>query len=302
MKTLYGAIEAGGTKFVCAVGERADVLERVQFPTTSPAETLAKVVDFFQPYQVDLAAIGVGSFGPICLDHSSSQYGFITSTPKPGWANTDVVGYLKRELSVPVAFDTDVNAAAIGELNEGHGRGLNNFVYITVGTGIGGGVVANGKLVYGLVHPEVGHLFITQHVEDDFAGACPFHQNRCLEGLCSGPAISQRWQMDASELPADHKAWDWQAFYLAQAAVTLTCVLSPERIILGGGVMEQTHLFKKVRQQFSEMINGYIQHERLLNNLDEYIVPVGVAAGAGIVGAWYLAKNAIQDNACNELK
>jgi len=284
MDELYGGIEAGGTKFVCAVGTSPDDLIIEQFPTTAPQQTLARVIDFFKQY--DLTALGVGSFGPIDLNNSSATYGYITSTPKSGWAQFDFVGALTAEFDVPIGFDTDVNAAALGEYKWGAAQGLSDFIYLTVGTGIGGGAMVNGHLLHGLMHPEMGHILIQPHPCDDFDGLCPFHQNKCLEGLASGPAIEKRWGQAAIQLHKEHIAWEIEADYLAQALVNYICVLSPQKIILGGGVMHQQHLLNKVREKVKQKLNAYVQ----LPNLTEFIVLPALADRAGVAGTIALAK------------
>lgn len=284
MMTLYGAIEAGGTKFVCAVGTSPDDLREVRFPTTTPDETIARAVEFFRA-QPRVAAIGIGSFGPIDLHRDSPTYGYITTTPKPGWRNTDLVGAIRRALDVPVEFETDVNAAALGEHRWGAARGLDTFIYLTIGTGIGGGGLVSGKLMHGLIHPEMGHIRLPHDfARDPFPGVCPFHGD-CLEGLASGPAIEKRWGARAETLPPDHPAWQLQAHYLALALVNYICTLSPQRIILGGGVMEQAQLFPLIRREVVQLLNGYIQSPAIIENIDTYIVPPALGARAGILGA-----------------
>jgi len=280
----YGGIEAGGTKFVCAVGTSPDDLREERFPTTTPEETIARAIAFFRA-QPRVAAIGIASFGPIDLHSDSPTYGYITTTPKPGWRHTDLAGAIRRALDVPVKFETDVNAAALGEARWGAARGLDTFIYLTIGTGIGGGGLVSGKLMHGLVHPEMGHIRLPHDfARDPFPGVCPFHGD-CLEGLASGPALEKRWGARAETLPPDHPAWDLQAHYLALALVNYTCTLSPQRIILGGGVMEQVHLFPRIRRKVLELLNGYVQSPALLENIDAYIVPPALGKRAGILGA-----------------
>ena len=290
---LYGGIEAGGTKFVCVVGRGPDrVMARVRFPTTTPEATLARAVAFFRPYASDLVALGVGCFGPVDLHPSSSTYGYITTTPKPGWQNTDVRGYLERALRVPVVFDTDVNAAAWGEYRWGAGQGVDTLVYVTVGTGIGGGAVVDGRRLHGLMHPEMGHMRVPHdRAADPFDGVCPFHGD-CLEGLASGPAIAARWGRPGEALPADHPAWDLEARYLGLAVVNLICILSPRRIILGGGVMRQRHLFPRVRRVVQEVMADYVRDPALADRIHTYIVPPGLGDDAGVLGALALAMDA----------
>ncbi len=284
----YGAVEAGGTKFVCAVGTGPDdVRALTRFPTTTPEETLARTLDFFRSQPEPPVALGVGSFGPLDPDPSSPTYGYITRTPKPGWSHTDVAGTLGRALGVPVAFDTDVNAAAVGEHRWGAARGLDTFIYLTVGTGIGGGGLVGGRRLHGLVHPEMGHVLVPRAPGDDFAGHCPFH-GACLEGMAAGPALQARWGRPGADLSADHPAWDLEAHYLAHGLVNFILTLSPQRIILGGGVMQQPHLLPRVRRRVGALLNGYVAHPAL-DDLDTYIVAPGLGDRAGVLGALALA-------------
>lgn len=289
MAKLFGAIEAGGTKFVCAVGTGPDDLQEIRFPTTSPTETFSRAIDFFSPFKPNLAAIGIGSFGPVDLHPRSPTYGYITSTPKPGWANCDFAGTLVSQLNIPVAFDTDVNAAALGEMTWGAARGLTDFIYLTVGTGIGGGVVSNGQLVHGLVHTELGHIFLPRHIADSYEGKCPYHKNLCFEGLASGPAIEERWGKPAVDLDESHPAWDLQAHYLALAISSYVFTLSPQRIILGGGVMEHPALLEQVQNKTIALLNNYIQHEVILRGMDTFLVAPGLGPKSGVLGALAMA-------------
>ena len=295
LHSAYGAIEAGGTKWVCAIGNGPDDMRaETRFPTTTPAETLGRAIAFFQEFQRvgRLNAIGVGCFGPVDLDPSSASYGSITSTPKPGWADTDVVGTLQRVLSVHVAFDTDVNAAGLGEYRWGAGRDCESIVYLTIGTGVGGGVLIEGRPLHGLIHPEVGHMRLPHDWQrDPFPGSCPYHGD-CLEGLASGPALHQRWGQPAETLGPDHSAWALQAHYLALALVNLICTLSPRRILIGGGVMAQPQLFALVRIEVQQLLNGYVQAPAILEQIDRYIVPPGLGGRAGVLGAIALAAQA----------
>ncbi len=288
---LYGGIEAGGTKFVCAVGTGPDNLqERIRIPTTTPAETIGRAVDFFRPWKDRLQAIGIASFGPVDLNPHSPTFGFITTTPKPGWANTDLAGAVRRALGLPVAFDTDVNGAALGEHRWGAAQGLDTFLYLTIGTGIGGGGMAGGSLLHGLLHPEMGHMRIPHHRQTDpFPGSCPFHGD-CFEGLASGPALRARWGQPAETLPADHPAWALEADYLALALVNLICTFSPQRILLGGGVMNQPHLLPMVRRRVQRLLNGYIQSPQILHSIRHYILPPALGGDAGVLGAIALAQ------------
>lgn len=286
-------MEAGGTKVVCAVGSGLNDLEETRFATTSPEQTIREAVSFFMAAQErrgSIRAIGIGTFGPADIDAASATFGFIKNTPKANWSNTDLASPLRSALGdIPLAFETDVNAAAWGERKWGAARDLDDFVYITVGTGIGGGAVSGGKILHGKGHPEMGHLRVPHDREiDPFNGACPFHGN-CLEGLASGSALEQRWQCDPRELKEEHPGWDLQARYLADALANLSLTLSPGRFILGGGVMEQSHLFRKIRQHLSQRLAGYLK----LPELEEFIMPPGLGAQAGVLGALALAQDLI---------
>jgi fructokinase len=293
MARLYGGIEAGGTKFVLAVGSGPDRLEaEARFPTTTPEETIGRAVDFLRPFQSALVAIGIASFGPVDPDPGSPTYGCITSTPKPGWAHTALAGAVREALHRPVSFDTDVNGAALGEHRWGAAQGLDTFVYLTVGTGIGGGGMVGGKLLHGLVHPEMGHVRLPHDGDaDPFPGICPFHGD-CLEGLACGPAIEARWGQSPEALPPDHPAWPLQAHYLALGLVNYVCTLSPQRIILGGGVMNARHLFPLIRTEVQELLNGYVQAPEILDRIDRFIVPPALGGRAGVLGALALAERA----------
>lgn len=280
---IIGGIEAGGTKFVCGIGnEKGEILERISFPTETPEITLAKAVEFFKDKNIE--RLGIGSFGPIDVNPNSKTYGYITKTPKLAWTDCDVVGYLKKYFDIPIYFDTDVNGAALGEATWGAAKGLSNCLYITIGTGIGGGILVNGELVHGMLHPEAGHILIKRHFEDKYSGKCPYHKD-CFEGLASGPAIEERWGVKGYELPVDHKAWDLEAFYIAQALANYILILSPEKIILGGGVMKQSQLFPKIRENVKEFLKGYVQTSQILENINEYIVYPNLEDNAGLLGA-----------------
>lgn len=298
MSILYGGIEAGGTKFVCAVGTGPDDLRETRLPTTTPSETFDRAIAFFhaQSQRAPITAIGIASFGPIDLHPNSKTWGYITTTPKPGWANTNLAGAIRRALKVPVGFDTDVNVAALGEHRWGAAQGLDSFIYLTIGTGIGGGGMASGKLLHGLIHPEMGHIRIPHDfARDPFPGSCPFHGD-CFEGLASGPAIEKRWGRRGEMLPENHPAWEQEAHYIALALANYICVLSPQRIILGGGVMEQSQLFPMIRREAQRMLNGYIQSPEILEprSVSEYIVPPGLGKRAGVLGAIALAQRVTQ--------
>jgi fructokinase len=292
--SLYGAIEAGGTKFLCAVGTGPeDLSAQARFPTTTPKETLGKCIDFFRA-QPKIDALGVGCFGPIELRSDARRYGHVTTTPKVGWGNADIVGPLHQALGVPVGFDTDVNGAVLGEARWGAAQGLDTAIYVTIGTGIGGGALIGGRLAHGLVHPEMGHLLLPREPDDlEFAGDCPFHGARCWEGLASGPAMERRWRQRAETLPADHRAWDLEARYIASALSTLVVVLSPERLILGGGVMQHDALFPLIRKYLMRSLAGYVQADLLIKGIAQYVVPPLLGQQSGIAGALALAESAV---------
>jgi fructokinase len=289
--TVYGGIEAGGSKWECSVGTGpADLRATETIPTTIPAETIGRVVAFFER-EGPVAAVGIGSFGPLDRKPSSPTWGHITTTPKPNWAHTDVGQEIRRRLGVPVAFDTDVNAAALGEHRWGAAQGLDTFCYITVGTGIGGGGMLGGNLLHGLMHPEFGHMRIPHDRDaDPFAGACPYHGD-CWEGLASGRAIELRWGRPGVEL-ADEAAWGLQAHYLALGLVSVTCVLSPERIVLGGGVMARPELLGLVHREVVALLNGYLGAGTSVEGISSYITPPALGSRAGVLGAIALAEKA----------
>jgi fructokinase len=290
----YGGIEAGGTKWVCAIGDgSAELLEAETFPTTTPEETIARAVEFFKGRR-RLQGLGVGSFGPIDVRRASPTWGHITTTPKPGWAHTDLVGTLAAALEIPIAFDTDVNAAALAEWQWGAAVGLDTFTYITVGTGIGGGGIVNGRLLHGLLHPEVGHMRIPHdRARDPFDGVCPYHGD-CFEGLASGEAIRRRWGRPGEELATDAMVWELESDYLALGLMNVICTLSPERIVLGGGVPKQTTLLSLVRRRLQELLADYFDTPELTrpDTAERYIVPPGLGDRAGILGAISLAQMA----------
>ena len=291
---LFGGIEAGGTKFICMVAQDPEhILAEERFATTTPGETIPDVAEFFTPYveRGELAAIGIASFGPLDLNKNSQTYGYITSTPKPGWNHFDFRGAVEGRLHVPVAFDTDVNAAAIGEQYwVPENRSLDPFVYVTVGTGIGVGVIVNGTPIHGLMHAEAGH-FVLPHdwQRDPFEGVCPYHGD-CLEGLASGPSLNQRWGQPSEELPSSHVAWDLETDYLALALVNLIYAYSPQRIVLGGGVSQQSGLLETIRCKVQREINGYVQSPWLMHRIDEYIVPPALGNRSGSLGAIAMAR------------
>jgi len=292
---VFGGIEAGGTKFVCMIGTGPKDIRLIErFPTSNPADTLARALAFFQKgFSIQpLSAIGVACFGPIDLNPASPTFGYITTTPKSGWANTDIMGILRTALNIPVLMDTDVNAAALSEQMWGSTHRYDPLIYLTVGTGIGGGAIVNGKPIHGLVHPEIGHLRIPHNWETDpFAGICPYHGD-CFEGLASGPAIYKRWGQSAENLPDDHPAWDLEAHYIALALMNVIVSFSPLRIIIGGGVMQHTSLFPGVRKRVLGLINTYIHSSVILDHIDDYIIPPGLGTQSGVLGAIALCKMA----------
>lgn len=281
-----GALEAGGTKMVCAVGnENGEIFERISIPTETPDITMPKIIEYFKDKEIE--ALGVGCFGPIDLNRDSETYGYITTTPKLAWANYNIVGALKEGLHIPVGFDTDVNGSALGEATWGITKGLDNSMYITIGTGIGAGVISNGKLLHGMLHPEAGHVLLRKHPDDHYEGKCPYHKT-CLEGLAAGPAIEARWGKKGVELADRKEVWEMEAYYIAQALVDYIVILSPQRIVLGGGVMHQEHMMPLVRQQVKEQLNAYIQTKELAD-LESYIVLPSLNDNQGIMGALKLA-------------
>lgn len=283
---LVGSIEAGGTKFVCAVGnENYQVKDKVQFPTTAPAETLRKVAEYFKNF--DIKALSIASFGPIEIRKTAPNYGYITKTPKPGWQNTDFVGYLQKELDVPMFFTTDVNGSAYGEyvMSVLSNENVDSLVYYTIGTGVGGGAIIDGKLVGTAGHPEMGHVLLKRHPDDlNFAGICPFHHD-CLEGLVSGPTFDARLGTPGKEVAQDHPVWQIMAYYVAQAALQVTLTLRPDKIVFGGGVTNEIFL-GKVRTEFKQLLNDYIE----VPDLEHYItMPAIKDNGSATVGDFALA-------------
>jgi fructokinase len=294
MKRLYGGMEGGGTKFVCAVGRGNDrIIEQVSFPTTSPDETLDRAIAFFKRF--DLSAIGLAPFGPLDLNPSSPTFGAITATPKPGWAGTNVLQAFRRHFDLPFAFDLDVNASAFAEYSLAPGsRGLQSLAYFTIGTGIGAGFIINGKIIHGLTHPEAGHLFLPHdHKEDPFPGICPFHGD-CFEGMASGPALASRWRKPAEFLPDQHPAWNLEAQYISYAMANIILALSPQRILLGGGVMGRRLLFPLIRDMLSKQLNGYIASPVFTGSMEDYLLPPILGKRSGVLGAIALARKYAQ--------
>ncbi len=291
---MLGAIEAGGTKFVCAVGTSdGEIIERIQVETGTPEETIPKVIAFFKKHPIQ--ALGIGSFGPIDIDKTSETYGNITSTPKPGWGDYPFVRTMQEVFPIPIEFNTDVNGAALGELMHGAAQGLDSCLYITVGTGIGAGAVFQGQLLQGMSHPEMGHVPVRRHPDDTYEGFCPYHGD-CAEGMAAGPAIEGRWNEKAVNLADQSEVWTLEAYYLAQALVQYILILSPKKIIMGGGVMKQAQIFELIHTQVQTLLNGYVALPQITAHIHEYIVPPALGDNAGIVGALMLAKKALEES------
>lgn len=284
---MLGAIEAGGTKFVLAVGPSPDrITARHTIPTRDPETTLAEAAEWLAR-QGGITALGIGSFGPVELDRTSPRWGFITTTPKPGWADCDIAGYFARALGVPVGFDTDVNAAALAE-HAASGSAGGSLAYLTVGTGIGGGLVLDGQPVHGIAHPEVGHIYPRRHPDDrDFPGTCPSHGD-CLEGLASGPAIMARWGTSLSHLPTDHPGHAIIADYIAQACHVLFASVAVEEVVVGGGVANTPGLVERVAQRARELDAGYLP-----GTARHRVIRPRLGSDAGITGAMMLAQRAL---------
>lgn len=271
---------------VLAIGdENGQILDRISIPTETPEITMPKMIDYFKKANID--ALGIATFGPIDLDRNSATYGYITTTPKLAWSNYDFLGAFKKELHIPIAFDTDVNGSAIGEATWGITKGLENSVYITIGTGVGMGIISNGKPLHGMLHPEGGHILLTRHPKDTYKGKCPYHE-ACLEGMAAGPAVEARWGKKAIELSDQAEVWEMEAYYIAQALTNIIMLLSPQRIILGGGIMHQTQLMPLIREKTKEMINGYLKTDEL-NDMEHYIVLPSLNDNQGIMGCIKLA-------------
>lgn len=287
-RPLFGCIEAGGTKFVAAViAAPDDIRETVRFDTTTPQETIGATLDWLRAGQDRhgaYSAIGIASFGPLELDRDAPNWGHITATTKKGWSNCDFAGVFSRAFGLPVGFDTDVNGAALAESRWGAGQGKPVCVYVTIGTGIGGGAIIEGKPLQGLSHPEMGHIRLPRHPDDTrFAGVCPFHGD-CLEGLASGPAIMARWGASLSDLPPEHQAHDIIAWYLAHMVVTLQSIMEPSCVILGGGVTGAPGLLGRIRAQAGILGSGYFRGQA-----NEIIVQPGLGGKAGLLGGLALA-------------
>ena len=286
---LLGALEAGGTKMVCAIGdENGTLIHRMSVPTKTPEETIPQLIAYFKEHNID--ALGIGTFGPADLNPASETYGCITTTPKLAWSGYNIRKAFTDALHIPVGFDTDVNAAALGEASYGCMQQMQNGIYITIGTGIGVGILAEGKLLHGMLHPEGGHILLEQHPSDNYKGCCPYHRN-CFEGLASGPSIEGRYGKKAIELSDLPDVWELEADYIAKALVHYILILSPERIVLGGGVMHQSQLFPLIRKKTAEYLNGYIKTKEL-ENMDTYIVPPSLNDNQGVLGCLKLAYRA----------
>ncbi len=287
---LFGALEAGGTKMVCAIGDSdGNILERISIPTLTPEVTVPKMLDFFRNRGIQ--AMGIGSFGPIDVHRGSPTYGYITSTPKLAWQNYPIVQTFEQALGVPAAFDTDVNAAALGEATWGCTRDVQTSIYVTVGTGVGVGVIVNGKPHHGMTHPEGGHILLARRSDDPMHGSCcPFHEN-CLEGLAAGPSLERRWGQKGATLSDRSEVWELEAYYIGQAVCSYIMLLSPERIVLGGGVMGQRRMLPLVRQEVEKQMNGYILSAGMAD-LEHYIVGVSLNDNQGVMGAIRLAMDA----------
>ncbi len=287
---LIGALEAGGTKMVCAIGdEQGSIIDRISIPTATPEVSMPKMIEYFKSKNIN--ALGIGCFGPIDLNRESKTYGYITSTPKIAWRNFDIVGHFSKELDVKVGFDTDVNASLLGEHTYGMAKNCDTAIYITVGTGIGVGVMANGKLLHGMLHPEAGHMMVLRHKDDIYKGNCPYHSN-CFEGMACGPAIEERWGKKGIELSQELEVWELEAYYLAQAIYSYMLILSPKLIVLGGGVMKQEILFGLIRKEIVKLNNGYLKTEEI-EKLESYIVPASLNDNQGILGCIKLGLDAL---------
>lgn len=286
-----GTIEAGGTKFVIGIGdELGNIEDRITIPTTTPNETINKVIDYFKDKNIE--ALGVACFGPLDLNEESDTYGYITTTPKQGWGNFNIIGELKKHFNIPMGFDTDVNGSCLGEVKYGAAKGLKSCLYLTIGTGIGAGIYTNGNLIHGLLHPEAGHIILKPLENDTFKGVCPYHEY-CFEGMVSGPALEKRLGIKGETIKEDNPVWDLEAHYIAQALMNYIYIVSPEIIILGGGVMHQKGLLEKIQNELIKLNNNYINVKSLKEeNIKNYIVAPGLKDDAGIVGGLALAYNA----------
>ena len=288
---LYGALEAGGTKMVCAIGDECgNLVETKTFPTTTPTETIPLLLSFFKQYPIK--ALGIGCFGPIDLDKKSSTYGYITSTPKLAWQYYDICGAFRDALHIPIGFDTDVNGSCLGEMTYGVAKGLHSVAYITIGTGVGVGICVDGKLMHGMMHSEAGHMLVKKYHGDTFEGACPFHGD-CIEGLCAGGSIEKRCGMKSYMVDKNDIVWTYTGYYIAQAIVNLILSVSPQRVILGGGVMKQKQLLPIIREEVPKILKGYVKTKEL-EDMENYIVEPGCVDNQGILGALLLGHEALK--------
>lgn len=286
-----GALEAGGTKMVCAIGnESGEIFERISIPTLSPETTIPRMVEFFKNHALD--GLGIASFGPVELDERNPRYGSILETNKVNWRGFNIREAFVKALGCPVGFDTDVNGSVLGEVTFGQAKGKECVLYLTIGTGVGAGICIGGRLLHGMLHPEAGHVLITKQPQDTFAGNCCYHRN-CLEGLAAGPAIEQRWGRKAEELADRAEVWELEADYIAQALVGYIMTISPNMLILGGGVMHQEQLFSLIRRKVTEYVGGYLKTEEL-QDMENYIVPASLQDDQGIMGCLELARRAVQ--------
>ncbi|GIU67811.1 ROK family protein [Candidatus Phycosocius spiralis] len=288
-----GAIDAGGTSWRCAIiDEDLTILARSSFPTTSPQETLGLAAGFFRAQKsagLDVSVIGVGCFGPLAVNPKDSRWGHILATTKPGWAGADVAGVLAEQTGARITLDTDVTAAALAERAWGAGQGYDDLAYVTVGTGIGAGIIVDGKPIWGSLHPEAGHMRVPRHRDDqEFAGICSFHRD-CIEGLASAPAMAARWGQDASELGDDDIAWDIEAYYLGQLSVNLVLTNAIQRIILGGGVMVRHGLVERVAVWAASLLGPYSVGGEGEVGFD--VVGAGLGLDAGLFGGAWLGLN-----------
>lgn len=282
---LIGGIEGGGTKFVCGIGDRnGKIIKRQSFPTTTPEETMSQVFSFFRGSKIE--KLGLTSFGPVDINTKSKTYGSILETPKTKWKNFDILGETKDYFNIPIAFDTDVNGAALAEIVFGN-EDINSCVYITIGTGVGGGAVIDGQIIHGLLHPEMGHSKVIKHRNESIDSICPYHKD-CLEGFASGPTIFKRYGVNGQDLPSNHEVWDILAYYIAQGLVNITMIISPEKIVLGGGVAKQQQLYPLIHKHFKEGLNNYLVSPKF-DNLENYIHYTSLGDDAGILGAFALA-------------
>lgn len=291
---LLAGIEAGGTKFNCVIARaQGEILAECRIPTSQPSETLSACLAFFKEHQASLGeitALGIGTFGPVELNKQSPSYGCIKNTPKKGWSNTAIYRYFKESMHIPVAIETDVNAAALGEYSEGAARGCDYFIYITVGTGIGASILINGKPYQGIGNPEIGHILIPRHPQDNFnISSCPFHDS-CVEGLASGAALNLRFPEGITGVRENHNIWNIESYYIALLCVNLTQTIAPQKIVLGGGVMQQHHLIQKIRKIFLQLINSYA-HETVIDHIEDYLIPASSSGLAGVKGALFLAES-----------